>query len=106
MGIIHLILHFLIPAVVCGAFYRSNWTKAYLMMLAAMLIDLDHLMADPIYDPCRCSIGTHLLHGFLPIAFYVLLCVSPRTRIFGIGLMIHVALDGLDCRLTNGVWFT
>jgi len=24
----------------------------------------------------------------------------------GLGLMIHMGLDSIDCQLTNGVWFT
>ena len=37
-------------------------------MMATMLVDLDHLFADPIYDPDRCSIGFHPLHQY-PIMF-------------------------------------
>ena len=74
-------------------------------MISTMLIDLDHLFANPIYDPARCSIGFHPLHGFIPIAIYVLLSFHPKTRYVGIGLVIHMILDSIDCQLTNGVWF-
>ncbi len=43
-----------------------------------MLVDIDHLLATPVYDPNRCSIGFHPLHGFYPIALYVLLCFIPK----------------------------
>ena len=68
-------------------------------MLSAMVIDLDHLLASPMYDPGRCSIGFHALHRPLPIAAYFLLAALPRTRWLGIGLLIHIALDAIDCAL-------
>lgn len=79
-----------------------------------MLVDLDHLLADPIYDPGRCSIGFHPLHTLPAIAFYSVLFVLPlftkkepdtrrlqsvadKLHLAGLGLLIHMALDGLDC---------
>jgi hypothetical protein len=66
-------------------------------MLATMLVDLDHLLADPIYDPSRCGIGFHPLHTAPAIAVYVLLSIVPPTRLIGLGLVIHMALDLTDC---------
>ncbi len=66
-------------------------------MLATMLVDLDHLLADPIYDPSRCSIGFHPLHTFPAIAAYVLLLIPRVSRLPALGLVIHMALDALDC---------
>ena len=34
---------------------------------ATMLVDLDHLLATPLYNPDRCSLGFHPLHTTLPI---------------------------------------
>ncbi|MCP4188704.1 MAG: hypothetical protein GY763_13960 [Gammaproteobacteria bacterium] len=96
---LHIALHFIIPATVVGLFFRRKWHFNYLIMMSTMLVDLDHLLADPIYDPTRCSIGFHPLHGFIPIAIYGLLCLPSRTRLIGIGLVIHMLLDFLDCRL-------
>jgi hypothetical protein len=76
-----------------------------MIMTATMLVDIDHLLARPVYDPCRCSIGTHPLHGVFPIVIYMSLCLIPRSRYVGIGLVTHMALDSIDCQLTNGVWF-
>jgi hypothetical protein len=101
---LHLALHFLIPAVLAGVFFRKNWKVAYLIMIATMLVDLDHLFATPIYDPNRCSIGFHPMHRLWPIALYVVLCFVPKMRIAGIGLTVHMVLDALDCQVTNGVW--
>jgi hypothetical protein len=74
-------------------------------MIATMLVDLDHLLATPIYDPARCSIGFHPLHQWPIIIGYILLCFFPRTRFIGIGLVIHMLLDSIDCQVTNGVWY-
>ena len=62
-----------------------------------MLVDLDHLLATPLYDPTRCSIGFHPLHGFIPIGFYGLMLLHKKTMLVGLGLMIHMSLDLLDC---------
>ncbi len=78
---------------------------AYLVITFTMLVDIDHFMSNPVYDPGRCSIGFHPLHGVFPIALYVLLCFIPKSRYIGIGLVIHMLLDSLDCQLTNGIWF-
>ena len=76
--------------------------------MLTMLVDIDHLLANPIYDPTRCSIGFHPLHRFYAIAVYSVLCFIPKPtiRYLGIGLIIHMALDSIDCQMTNGIWFT
>ncbi len=100
----HIALHFVTPAVLTGIFFRKNWKLAYILMIATMLVDIDHLLADPIYDPNRCGIGFHPLHELWFIVLYIALCFVPRTRLVGIGLSIHMALDAIDCQMTNGVW--
>ena len=96
---LHLLLHILAPAAVAGLFFRHERKKALGIMLLTMLVDLDHLLADPIYDPMRCSIGFHPLHQWVPILFYVIASFIPKTRYLGIGLVIHMALDAIDCLL-------
>ncbi len=98
-SVFHLALHALVPLMVAVTFFRSNWKRAWLIMLATMLVDLDHLLADPIYDPDRCSIGYHPLHTAPAIAAYVLLTLPRTTRLVGLGLVIHMALDAVDCFL-------
>ena len=73
------------------------------MLMCGMIIDVDHLLADPIYDPNRCSIGFHPLHTVVPIALYGLLLIHPKTRLVGIGLYIHILLDIGDCAIKS-VW--
>ena len=101
----HLALHFLAPAVLTGLFYRKKWKVAYLLMMATMLVDIDHIFANPIYDPNRCSIGFHPLHELWFIGLYIALCFIPKTKLIGIGLSVHMALDAIDCQVTNGIWF-
>lgn len=96
-SIIHLILHALVPLAIARIFFRARWRSAWLWMLAGWLIDLDHLWADPIYVPDRCSIGFHALHRAPAIAVYVLLLLPRRTRLLAIGLLTHIGLDALDC---------
>ncbi len=102
---IHLVLHVLVPLFVAVVFFRRDWQRAFLLMMLTMLVDLDHLLADPIYDLSLIHVGFHLLHGFLPIACYFLLCFFKPTRYVGLGLCIHMLLDSIDCQVTNGVWF-
>ena len=100
----HLFLHFLVPAIITASFFRGRWKYAYTIMIFTMLVDLDHLLADPIYDPNRCSVGFHPLHQLGFVALYFVLCFFPKTRLVGVGLTIHMALDSIDCQYTNGVW--
>ena len=63
----HILLHFLVPAIVVALFFRAKWRTNYLILMSTMLVDLDHLLANPIYDPERCSIAFHPLHSFWAI---------------------------------------
>lgn len=94
---LHISLHLVVPLVVVGLFFKKDWKMAYFIMLSTMLVDLDHLLANPIYDPNRCSIGFHPLHQPWFIAFYFILSFYPKTRFIGIGLVIHMVLDAIDC---------
>ena len=93
----HLALHFLAPLLIAFLFFRKNWKLSYLVMMATMLVDLDHLLATPIYDASRCSIGFHPLHQYWFIALYLTMSFYPKTRLIGVGLIIHMALDAVDC---------
>ena len=66
-------------------------------MLLGMLIDLDHLLATPIFDPNRCSIGYHPLHSYFAILFYIFFSIPKTSRILGLGLVIHIIADLVDC---------
>ena len=94
---LHLALHVLVPAAVAATFYRRRFLRAWAVLMCTMLVDLDHLLADPVYDPNRCSIGTHPLHSVPAIGVYALAALWPRVRLLAVGLLIHMALDGVDC---------
>jgi len=94
---VHYSLHFLFPAVLALVFFPLMWQTAYLLMLATMLMDLDHLLAKPIFDPLRCSVGYHPLHSFYAIPVYVLLLLLPATQIVAVGLLFHLLTDTVDC---------
>jgi hypothetical protein len=113
---IHIALHFIVPLLVALAFYHSRWRNATVIMIATMIVDVDHLLADPIYDPNRCSIDFHPLHTTPAIVIYGTLFVlplivgrendskslRPTARILhlvGLGLLIHMALDWIDCMI-------
>lgn len=66
-------------------------------MLATMLIDLDHLLASPIYNPTRCSVGYHYLHQWFFVPVYLASIIWKPTRIIGIGLSLHLLTDSIDC---------
>ncbi|WP_346881107.1 DUF6122 family protein [uncultured Algibacter sp.] len=91
--------HILLPLLVALLFFKSNWKYAYLVMIAGMLIDLDHLLATPIFDPNRCSIGFHPLHSYFAILFYIFLSIPKKSRFVGLGLVIHIISDAVDCSL-------
>jgi hypothetical protein len=94
---LHISLHILIPALVSWLFFPTRWKMVWLIMMLTMLVDLDHLFANPIYDPNRCSIGFHPLHSYSAITGYLFLGIFPKTRVIAYGLLIHMALDGLYC---------
>jgi hypothetical protein len=96
-GAIHILLHVAVPLAVAWVFFRANWQRAFIIMLATMLVDLDHLLATPLYDPNRCSIGFHPLHTWPAIIVYFALLLPKSTRLIGLGLVIHMALDAMDC---------
>ena len=94
---LHISLHLVVPLAVVGLFFKKDWKIAYFIMLSTMLVDLDHLLANLIYDPNRCSIAFHPLHQPWFIAFYFILSFYPKTRFIGVGLVIHMVLDAIDC---------
>lgn len=95
--LIHIVLHFAVPAAVAKTSFREIWLRAWIIMSVTILVDLDHLLATPLYDPNRCSIGTHPLHMEPLFLLYFLMLFIPRLGLVGLGLLIHMALDGLDC---------
>ena len=68
-------------------------------MVSTILIDLDHILVNPIWDPNRCSIGFHLLHTVWAGVVYsaMLLIPSWKWRAISIGCIWHLCTDFIDC---------
>ncbi|SMD15404.1 DUF6122 family protein [Pedobacter nyackensis] len=96
--LVHYSLHFLAPGLIAFIFFKDKWKQAWLIMIATMLVDVDHLFATPIFDPGRCSIGYHPLHSYYAIAVYFILLFFPKTRIIAVGLLFHMFTDWQDCQ--------
>jgi hypothetical protein len=117
---IHILLHILVPLIAAylyGLFTSKSlqilsFKIVFLLLIATMAVDVDHLLAKPIYSPGRCSIWFHPLHTFWPMVIYGLMMVAPIclklakgrvskagliVGILGAGLTIHMALDWSDC---------
>lgn len=95
--IVHYTLHFLFPGLIAWVFFRNHWKKAWLIMIATMLVDLDHLLASPIYAPDRCSINFHILHSYYAMGVYLVLFYFNKFRLVSIGLLFHMLTDYIDC---------
>ncbi len=96
--IIHYFLHFGFPLLIAYVFFKKEYKKAYLILIATILVDLDHLVANPIFQVNRCSIEFHPLHTYYAMLVYmVLLFFRKPFNIIGIGLLFHMLTDLIDC---------
>jgi len=99
MHIVHYVIHLLVPILTAVWFFKGQRLKVALILLAGIIIDVDHLFANPLFDPNRCSIGFHPLHSYWAILVYTVLPFFKSTRVIGLSLIIHIAADTLDCLL-------
>lgn len=97
--ILHYGFHVLLPLAIALIWFKPRVIKIYLIFLLGFLIDVDHLMANPIFSPNRCSINYHLLHSYVAIAIYVSMLLFKKTRLIAIGLVCHIVADSVDCLL-------
>ena len=99
---IHYFLHLGFPFFIAYGFFRKDWKRTYLIFLATMLVDLDHLLADPIFQADRCSINFHPLHTYYAMAIYAIMVFLRKPfNIIGIGLLFHMLTDYLDCLMMS-----
>jgi hypothetical protein len=94
---IHYFFHLIFPIIIAYNYLGDKWKKGAIIFLLTMLVDLDHLIANPVFNPCRCSIGFHLLHSYFAIFIYILMLTHSKTRLIAIGLLMHMATDSIDC---------
>ncbi len=98
---IHYFFHLGLPFIIAYVFFRNDYKRVYLILLATMLVDLDHLLATPIFSPNRCSINFHPLHSYYAMAVYVGMLMLPKPySIIGLGLVLHMLTDLNDCVMT------
>lgn len=97
--LIHYSLHFIAPLLIAVLFFKDKWKSVYLLFLLSMLIDLDHLLANPIFDKNRCSINFHPLHSYIAVGVYIIGLFFKKTRILAIALLFHLLTDFIDCHL-------
>lgn len=98
---IHYFLHLGFPLFIALVFFKKDWKKVYLIFLASMFVDLDHLAANPIFQADRCSINFHFLHTYYAMLVYCILLFFPRPfNILGVALLFHMLTDLIDCMFT------
>lgn len=97
---IHYFLHFGFPLFIAFLFFKKDWKKVYLILILTIFVDVDHLLATPIFAANRCSINFHFLHTYYAMAVYVVLIFFRKPfNIIGIGLLFHMFTDLTDCLL-------
>jgi hypothetical protein len=100
--LLHYGIHFIVPLAIGYFFFKEHRLRAALILLAGIIIDVDHVFATPIFDPMRCSINFHPLHSYWAIGVYVLMTISTKTRIWGIAFLLHILADIVDCLFIGG----
>lgn len=93
---IHYGLHFLAPGLIAYKLDPKHWKKSWMILIATMSVDLDHLLSTPVFDPNRMSVGHHILHSYLAIGIYCLMLSFKKTRLVAIGLLFHMITDTID----------
>jgi len=101
--VVHYSCHFGVPFLFARLFWKEHWRQAGLIMVGTMLIDLDHFLADPVFDPARCSVGFHPLHTKWAAMIYGGLLAVPswKLRAIATGCLWHLCTDYLDCRMAG-----
>lgn len=97
---VHYFLHFIFIGAIAYWYDKKHWKRNWLILLGTMVIDVDHLLANPIFDPNRCGIGFHPLHSEIAILIYLLGAIFIKHRIIKlmfIGLLFHIITDSIDC---------
>ena len=98
----HTVVH-LLPLIVLFFIFKKyskfDYKIIIVFLLFSFIIDLDHLLAIPIYDPLRCSIGFHPLHKPFAMIVYFIGLFYNKTRIISSGIIAHLIVDGIDCMI-------
>jgi len=100
--IIHLLSNLLLIGIIFFIFKyvikkKFNYQLPLLLMISSNVIDIDHLLATPIYDSLRCSINFHPLHSWYTFPLYFIGVFFKKFRFLFIGIIMHLILDYIDC---------
>jgi len=76
---------------------KYNLKNIILLVFSSHLIDLDHLFSQPIYDPARCSINSHFLHGWYMFPISLIGIIWSKYRYLFLAILFHLLLDFVDC---------
>ena len=95
--IAHYGIHFIVPILIAFYFFKDKSIQVAIILLLGIIIDVDHVLAEPMFDPNRCSINFHPLHTYWAIAGYILLFAYKKTRVIGLSLLLHIIADTVDC---------
>jgi hypothetical protein len=93
----HYGIHFIVPILIAFYFYKDNKFWIAVILILGIVIDIDHVLANPMFHPNRCSINFHPLHSYWAIGAYAILFFFKKTRIIGLALLIHILADTVDC---------
>ncbi len=99
-SIVHYSLHFIAIGAIAYWFDKKNWKRNWLILIATMLVDIDHVFATPFFNPNRCGIGFHPFHSEIAILTYLLGIILFKNKILkliSIGLLFHMFTDLIDC---------
>jgi len=96
--VVHYFLHLVFPVLMARWFFPQRWKTVSLLLLLTMLVDLDHLIATPVFDPARASIGFHPLHSWWACGLYLVgaIVLKGNLRIIALGLLLHMLTDFQD----------
>ncbi len=105
--ILHYGFHFVLCPLLAYVIWQYQCKKgkeAFIIALLSMLVDLDHLFAEPMFDPNRLSVGFHPLHSYPMIVVYFIALVFPYKRFnfwwgfrpLAFALLLHMLTDYLD----------
>ncbi len=99
---LHYGVHFIVPLGIAYIFFKENKLKVALILLAGIVLDIDHILATPIFDSMRCSIDYHPFHSYWAILVYIGMLFFKKTRIWGIAFLVHIFADLVDCLFIGG----
>jgi hypothetical protein len=95
--IVHLLMLFGVPALAAWAFYNGSIRNTYLILISTVLVDLDQLLFNQVFEFGSCSINYFPLHSWPALLVYFLGLFFEKTRRVAMGLHIHMLADLMNC---------